>query len=125
MQFLVIVLPLALLVDVAWVSLYLADRCLVRLIRARHPAVFEALRGRPRRCFDPSEEVWIQQRAVRRALRQQLAPLLRGDPELAAVLARVDLGERLLRYAAWSGAGLSVILLAAFLIWSRTPSGGA
>jgi hypothetical protein len=90
---------------------------------ARHPAVFEALRGRPRRWFDPSEELWVQQRAVRRALRVHLAPLLPGDPELAAVLTRVDAGERFLRYAAWSGAVLSGILLIAFVMWSRSSSG--
>src|SRR5688500_19636043 len=107
MQFLAVLLPLALLVDLAWLVLYLRDRRLVRHLRARHPGVLEELRGRPRRWYDTSDELHLQQRAARVALRERLAPLLSADPALAAAVAEVEGGERFLRRAAWLGAALS------------------
>ena len=113
MEFLVVFLPLALLVDSAWLVLYLRDRRLVRYLRARHPAVFDAVRGRPRRWYDPAEEMWVQSRDVRRDLRARLAPLASDDPELAEYLAAVDTGERWLRRYVWMG----IVLTLAFVAW--------
>lgn len=118
MESLIVVLPLALLVDLAWVMLYLHDRRLIRYLRARHPAVLQDLRGRPRRWYDASDELLLQQRAVRVTLRQRLHPLVDSDPELAAVLADVAGGERFLRYVAWLGAGLSVAMVLLLLVRS-------
>ena len=117
MQFLVVLLPLALLVDLGWLVRYLRDRRLVRYLRARHPAVLEELRGRPRRWYDTSDEFHLQERAVRAALRKRLAPILSADPELAAAVADVEAGERFLRRAAWLGAALSLGLVVLF--WVR------
>ena len=115
MEFLVVVLPLSLLVDSAWFLLYRRDRRLVRYLRARHPAVFDTLRGRSRRWYDPSEELWVQSRDVRRRLRTLLAPMAGNDPELAEHLADVDVGERWLRRCVWIG----VVLTLAFVAWFR------
>ena len=119
MEFLVVFLPLGLLVDSAWFLLYLRDRRLVRYLRARHPAVFDAVRGRPRRWYDPSEEMWVQSRDVRRELRAHLAPLASDDPELAEHLADVDVGERWLRRCVWMGIVLTVAFVAWVWVWFR------
>jgi hypothetical protein len=117
MEFLAVFLPLALLVDSAWLVLYLHERRLVRHIRARHPAVLDELRGRPRQWYDPPEEIWVQIRDVRRKLRPLLAPLAERDPELAEHLAQVDAGERWLRRCIWIGVGLTIAYAAA--IWMK------
>ena len=117
MEFLAVFLPLGLLVDSAWLVLYLRDRRLVRYLRTRHPAVFDAVRGRPRRWHDPPDEMWIQIRDVRRELRAVLAPLASDDPVLAEHLTDVDVGERWLRRCLWMGAVVTVAFVA--WIWVR------
>jgi hypothetical protein len=119
MQFLAVFLPLALLVDSAWLVLYLHDRRLVRYLRARHPTIFDTLRGRPRRWYDVSDELWVQSRDARRELRTHLVPLAADDPELAQHLANVDAGERWLRRCIWIGVGLTI----AFIAWIWVGSG--
>lgn len=119
MQFLAVFLPLALLVDAAWLVLYLHDRRLVRHVRARYPEVFETLRGRSRRWYDPPEEVWVQSRDVRGALRRQLTPLAACDVALAECLAGVDAGERWMRRSVWIGAVLTAALIAGLWLKDR------
>ena len=115
--------PGALLVDVAWIALYWRDRTLVRLLRARHPSVFTMLRGRPRRWYDPSEEVWVQQRTVRRELRRLLSPLVAGDPELGAVLAKVDVAELWFRRVVAVAVVLTIALVSALVVRYRLGGG--
>jgi hypothetical protein len=122
MQFLVVLLPLGLLVDSAWLVLYLRDRRLVRYLRARHPTIFDTLRGRPRRWYDVPEEITVQVRDVRRRLRALVAPLAPADPELAQHLADVDAGERWLRRCVWIGVVLTIGLVG--WIWVRFRAAG-
>ena len=123
MEFLLVLFPGVLLIDAAWVALYLRDRRLVAVLRARHPDVFVALRGRERRWYDASEELLVQQVAVRRRLRSLLQPRLADDPELAAIVAGVERGEWWMRQAAWVAAGSTALFIVALVARYRLTGG--
>ena len=97
MEFLILLMPLVLLGDLAFVVLYFRIKRLVRLLRERYPAVFAQLRGRERRWYDPSEEFLVLQGDARRRLASMLAPLSVNDKDLTA--ARADLSRPSACYA--------------------------
>ncbi len=112
MEFLVVFLPLALVVDFGWLWVHLAHRRLVDVVRARQPALLDELRGRPRRgWYDPSDASLVQQRSLRKKFRERVAPLAARDAELQARLAEVDAAERVLRVGALVGGALTLVLI--------------
>lgn len=124
MEFLIVLVPGALLVEAAWLALYVWDRRLVRVVRERHRDVLTALRGRERRWYDMSEELWVQQPVVRRQLRGLLDSRLAGDAELAIIVARVDRGEWWLRRATWLAVGCTALLIVALVARYQLTGGG-
>lgn len=123
MEFLIVFVPGALLVEVVFVLRYLRDRRLVRLLRARHPEILSTLRGRERRWYDASEEMWVQQPDVRRALLALLAPRLPGDPALAAAIGQVERGEQWFRRALWLALGFTLLLILSLWVRYRVTGG--
>ena len=113
MEFLVFVFPGALLVDIAFVVLFLRDRRLVKLVLARHADVFDTVRGRPKRSTDDSELLWFQRRKIRRAILALLEPVAAHDQSLAVAMASVRQAERWFRRSAWIAVGITVVTVLA------------
>ena len=113
MEFLVFIFPGALLVDVAFVVLFLRDRRLVKLVLARHAGAFDAVRGRPKRSTDDSELLWFQRRKIRRAILAHLEPLAAHDERLAGAIASVRQAERWFRRSAWLAVAITMASIVA------------
>lgn len=124
MEFLIVFVPGALLVEAAWLVLYLRDRRLVGLLRRRHPDLLVELRGRERRWYDASEELWVQQVAVRRRLLELIGSRVAPDDDLATAAAQVRRGEWWFRSAMWVAAGYTGLLILALVIRYRLSPGG-
>ena len=108
MEFLLVVFPGALLVDVAFIVLFLRDRRLVKLVLARHAGAFDTVRGRPKRYTDDSELLWFQRRKIRRVILAHLEPLAAHDMPLAGAIASVRQAERWFRRSAWLAVGITI-----------------
>ena len=119
MEFLLVVFPGALLLDVAFVLLFLRDRALVKLVLAHHAEVFDTVRGRARRWPDDSELMWFQRRRVRRAVLRELEPRAASDPRLAIAIGDVRAAERWFRVSAWLAVAMTGLFILALSIAYR------
>jgi hypothetical protein len=122
-EFLIILIPGAVVVEVAYVALYLRDSRLVRLVRARYPAVFVALLGRERRWYDTSDTLLVQPPRIRREFWRLLSPHVATDAELKTAVAGVNEAEVWFRRAAWLAVIYTVLLILALVLRFRMTGG--
>ena len=113
MEFTVLFLPAALLIIPMGLWSIAVDRRLIRLAKARYPDALDAVRGRPRRWHDGSDELEMTAWWVRPRLLAQLTPRAAADPELAAALDRSERVNRLNRRVGAAAGLLTVALLVA------------
>lgn len=113
MQFLILLLPMAAWVNAAGIHSYIVDRSLIRLVRTRDPEVLELVRGRPRRWYDPPDELTFQQAQFWRAMHAALSTPRVHDSELSRLVEKSERAHRALRDAVLGGSLISAALLVA------------